>query len=225
MKRHVNAVDWTDKAAVRAYRAMKTREYYRKHRDSILSKLHNRSDDEKRKAKEYIKAYHIRNRIRTAAMKRERIASMSQEERSLEAAKRLAYFRDYRSRPEVARKRRIQAREYYTKHRKELSALRELYWAGVIDRCEKDAKFYAEIRRRNREYKRIRIERAGRLYSPRLNARIPDWCVMGECCLDRRSVFISGNLTRDQLASNRRFAIRRYVDKFGSNRFDKEFRE
>lgn len=111
MKRHVNVVDWTDKDAVRAYRAMKSKEYYRKNRDSILLKLRNRTDEQRRKTKEYIKSWRLRNIDRVLSQERKRRASLSQEKR----AKLLAYYMEYARRPDVAARRKAYRKEYYSK--------------------------------------------------------------------------------------------------------------
>lgn len=66
------------------------------------------------------------------------------------------------------------------------------YWECVL-RMEQDPSFYAEYRRKRREWAAKRSERKGIKYRPRHSIRIPDYCVKGQCILDRGSVFIYEN--------------------------------
>ena len=66
------------------------------------------------------------------------------------------------------------------------------YWESVF-RMEQDPEFYAEYRRKKREWNARRSERKGIKYRPKPSIRIPDCFVKGQCVLDRGSVFIPEN--------------------------------
>lgn len=146
MKRHVNAVDWTDKAAVRAYRAMKAREYYRKKRDGILLRLRNRTDEQRRKDNEYHKSWRLLNHDRILYKERKRRASLSEEER----AKTLEYLREYRSRLGMAERRKASAKAYYLANKDRIKARNKERWS----RLSFDEDFRERQRARLAEYRK-----------------------------------------------------------------------
>lgn len=66
------------------------------------------------------------------------------------------------------------------------------YWECVL-KMEKDPEFYAEYRRKKREWNARRSQRKGIKYRPKPSIRIPDHFVRGQCVLDRGSPFIYEN--------------------------------
>lgn len=220
MKRHVNVVDWTDKAAVRVYRAMKAREYYRKNRDKILSKLRNMSEDDRKRYRACSKRFRQRNHDRLLEKYRSRSDEQKERKRELNRKYRMIHREERNSanrRYHAKLVAELIGREdgSYERYRKEMRAYNDLYMTEVRERCETDPEFYAEWRRKRREIKRRAREKAGKVYRPLPSRRIPDSCKMGDRILDETSVFIHCNLPKDLVSSVRAYAIRRNIERFG----------
>ena len=100
-------------------------------------------------------------------------------------------------------------REDYKLHRREYRALAEMQRISQREIHERDSHSYAIFRKKCREKQRRIYEKrypGCRPYAPRVSCRIPDWAVKGQEIMDRRSGFISGNMTDEQVMAAKAYA-------------------
>lgn len=99
---------------------------------------------------------------------------------------------------------------YRILHRKEINAVSYFWWLNYKERLESDPQEYA----RYRELKRLSNHRYWEKkhpncgpYKPHMSKRIPDWAVKGQDVFDHGSVFLSGNMSDEQVMANRDFVL------------------
>ena len=95
-------------------------------------------------------------------------------------------------------------REYRILHRKEILALGQMLRIERNERLESDPLEYARVRELKRLSNRRQWEQKHpgcRPYKPRPWMRIPDWAVKGQDVVDRGSVFLSGNMSDEQVVA------------------------
>lgn len=127
----------------------------------------------------------------------------------------LAYVREYRKRPGYKKRYLEWKRKRWAAmtdaERKAVLTLRAMTQADIQrrqrERMERDPEYYAMMRERNRLYaaayrRRKGITKKTTPYMGRASTRIPDWAVKGQVIMDRRSVFLAGNLDADRRKAN-----------------------
>ena len=98
--------------------------------------------------------------------------------------------------------RKFRRKGYRKRHRKELNALSYFHRIKNNERLESDPLEYARVRELKRLSNRRQWEKKHpgcRPYKPRPWMRIPDWAVKGQDVVDRGSVFLSGNMSDEQV--------------------------
>lgn len=83
-------------------------------------------------------------------------------------------------------------------------AYSSLYNVSVREKLETDCEAYADFRARARRNNRRNYEKTHpgcKPYRPTESRRIPDWAVKGQAILDRRSVFLPGNMSDDKVVA------------------------
>ena len=100
-------------------------------------------------------------------------------------------------------------RSYRKAHKKEEAAVR--YFRRIIlnDILASDPERYAHHRELQRQSGHRAYERKHpgcRPYRPILTTRIPDWAVKGQEIMDRRSGFVSGNMSDEQVMAAKAYA-------------------
>ena len=182
-------------------------------------KASERTDEEKAIFKAWSKSYYARNREKLRKKARE-WATKHKEECRLRHKKWCEKNREHCT--EYARRRRKANPEAHKK------ALRDWYWkdheatlrrkqayrdshreqtreegrrAEARRKLRKmtDADYYADWRARIRLNRCKKVLLKGRIYTPKINLRVPDTCTMSDI-LDGRSQFIAANMTKAQLA-------------------------
>ena len=101
-------------------------------------------------------------------------------------------------------------RNYYLKHMREHSAYNSLKYAELCEKFESDSESYARHREKVRRScrKHYELKNPGcKPYNPRIGTRIPDFFVKGQDVLDHGSVFLTGNMTDEQVISANDFAL------------------
>ncbi len=182
------------------------RKWYAKNREKVLAKRRKYVREHAAEVAEYNRRYRSRPEVkaRRAAQMREWYAAHREEhlalchswrERNREhyLAMKARWHGEYRAKlaadPAFRKAHQAKRCEICRKHRAKVGA-----------RCAVDAAYYAEQRARRRIIKAMRRVRCGGKYRPRLNCRVPDWCVKGQRILDARSAFLDMNLTPSQRA-------------------------
>ena len=174
----------------------KSREYYATHCDRRRASA--RASYAKHRAERLAKrkAYYRANRVRC-----------------------LEWWRQYRKRPEVQAYRYAWSQMYYAENGDRIRARQREYhrkyplmraarYAEMCEHFKNSAAAYAEHRRQGRIWLAKKAISKGRIYKPRFDLRIPDYCVKGQV-LDVRSPWLIENLTPSQRAFARELAIER----------------
>lgn len=113
------------------------------------------------------------------------------------------------------------------KNARQIRALRQLWYAGLVEKMETDPAVYALFREKGRKYQAAWRRRRGIVtgkYRPLLSRRIPDYACKNEDILDSRSVMLVNNLSDEQLKENMAFSVElsrdrsRKRDRFGEIR-------
>lgn len=105
-------------------------------------------------------------------------------------------------------KHRAERKAYKAAHRKDWSVLREFWEITRQEKMASDPACYAKFRAYQRERSRRRWDgRRKGAYKPRPWMRIPDWATKGSDVLNRGSVFLTGNMSDEQIMANRAFVL------------------
>ncbi len=106
--------------------------------------------------------------------------------------------------------RKCQHGNYYLKNRKEALAYGSIMYAGMCEKFGSDSEAYARHREKTRIACRRNYERTHhgcKAYRPRLCTRIPDYATKGSDVLNRGSVFLTGNMSDEQVMAAKAFAL------------------
>ena len=105
---------------------------------------------------------------------------------------------------------RVYSAAYRAKHRTELRAVMYFGRLRYEESLESDPVKYAhhlELKRRANHRCWEKKHPGCRPYKPMLSRRIPDWAVKGQVVVDRGSVFLSGNMSDEQVMAANDFAL------------------
>lgn len=99
-------------------------------------------------------------------------------------------------------RRKEYGRKYRILHRKEILALGQMLRIERNERLKSDPLEYARVRELKRLSNRRQWEKKHpgcRPYKPHMSKRIPDWAVKGQDVVDHGSVFLSENMSDEQV--------------------------
>ena len=104
---------------------------------------------------------------------------------------------------------------YHAANRAARVAYSDLYNAAVRERLETDSEAYARHRARQRLANRKYYEwhhPGCKPYRPAESRRLPDWTVKGEDVFCKGSVYLTGNMSDDQVTAARAYALEQRQD-------------
>lgn len=97
---------------------------------------------------------------------------------------------------------------YYEANKKEIRAYLSLYRVAFLEKLETSSEAYAKFRSQRRIQQRkyyAMVNPGCKPYRPNPRTWIPDWAVKGQDVLDRRSVFLPGNMSDEKVIAANAF--------------------
>ena len=123
-----------------------------------------------------------------------------------------AATKKYHAKPEAKLARKIRDHIRWINRDAGTIALQQFYRIGKEERLHNDPEYYAKVRQARREVKRRQNDKHRKIpYKPCPSRRIPDWAVKGQDVVDRGSVFLSGNMSDEQVMAARDFVFQKYA--------------